>query len=252
MDTHQDEHSTADFANQTYIVYLLLVIIFAIHVYGLQLEDFDRYQIYYDYANSKPEIVEGEYYRLFTSMFLHVDLGHLISNGLGLFIFGTTIEQLFGHTRFLLIYILGGLAGSLASFVISGGSSVGASGAVFAVFGALAAYFLTHRNLYGKVAIQQLRSMAVLAAINLAIGVASNVVPGSTIRIDNAAHVGGAIGGLLLAWWISPRYERRMGINTMGQPFEQLIDTSRLSRWLPAVGIYVLVLVAILVAALRG
>lgn len=251
MDTQNEQQSTADFSNQTYMVYALLAILVIIHIYVNRLETLDRITFYQDYANAPVAVLDGEYYRLFTSMFLHVDMTHLIFNGMGLYIFGTSIEQLFGHHRFLLIYILGGLAGSVASFLISPGASVGASGAVFAIFGALAAYFMVHRHLYGKVAAQQLRSMAFLALINLVIGLASNTIPGSGVRIDNAAHIGGGIGGFLLAWWIGPRYERRMGISIIGQPFEQLIDTSRLSRWLPALGVYVLLLVAILALGLN-
>jgi len=245
-----NRYSTAQFTNTNFVTYGLLLLITGIHIYLMRLDRFEQIQVYYDYANSRPEILEGQYYRLFTSMFLHVDLAHLVSNGLGLYIFGTSVEQLFGHLRFLLLYVLGGLAGSLASFVISGGSSVGASGAVFAIFGALATYFFVHRDLYGKVANQQLRSMAMLAALNLGLGLLSNNIPGSNIRIDNAAHIGGAIGGLVLAGMIGPRYVRRLGIDLTGQPFEQLIDTSRLSHWLPALGVYIVMLVAIFAAAL--
>ena len=85
-----------------------------------------------------PQLVagQGEVYRLFTAMFLHGSLGHVFFNVYALYIVGRSVEPIFGRIRFLLIYLLGGLTGSALSLALGGldGASVGASGAVFAIF----------------------------------------------------------------------------------------------------------------------
>ena len=149
-------------------------------------------------------IASGEYWRLFTAMFLHSGLIHLGSNVIGLLIFGHQMERLFGYARFLAIYLLAGLAGSVASYAfnISGAPysiAVGASGAVFGILGALVAFFMSNRNLLGETGRNTLIALLILAAVNLAIGFA---VPG----IDNFAHIGGLVGGFLLGTALTPTY----------------------------------------------
>jgi rhomboid protease GluP len=90
-------------------------------------------------------VFEGAYYQLFTSMFVHASIAHLVGNMLFLFIFGLRGEEMFSLPEFLLIYLVGGLAGNLLSLSFGGGGppffiSVGASGAIFALFGAIVVY----------------------------------------------------------------------------------------------------------------
>lgn len=148
-------------------------------------------------------VFEGEVYRLFTAMFLHGSLPHVLFNTYAIFIVGQMVEPIFGRTRYLLIYVLGGLTGSAASLALGGldGASVGASGAVFAIFAAQGVHLYQHRGVYRN-ARAQLRHMAMLIALNLLIG----FMPGS--RIDNWGHIGGMLGGALLAWRIGPRLVR--------------------------------------------
>ena len=152
-----------------------------------------------------PQLVvfQGEVYRLFTAMFLHGSLPHVLFNTYAIFIVGQMVEPIFGRARFLLIYLLGGLTGSAASLALGGlgGASVGASGAVFAIFAAQGIHLYQHRGVYVN-ARAQLRHMAVLIGINLLIG----FLPGS--RIDNWGHIGGMLGGAILAWRIGPRLAR--------------------------------------------
>ena len=149
-------------------------------------------------------IASGEYWRLFTAMFLHSGLIHLGSNVVGLLIFGHQLERLFGYARFSAIYILAGLSGSVASYafnisVTPYSIAVGASGAVFGVLGALVAFFLSNRNLLGETGRNTMIALLILAAVNLVIGFA---LPG----IDNFAHLGGLVGGFLLGLALAPRY----------------------------------------------
>lgn len=142
-----------------------------------------------------PFILEnGEFYRLFTCMFLHFGIEHLANNMLVLFVLGQRLEPVVGKIRFILIYFLGGIGGNLISLVydIKGGNyavSAGASGAVFAVMGAMIWVVIRNR---GRLQDISTRQMLVMAAFSLYFGFASS-------GVDNAAHVGGMICGILLA-----------------------------------------------------
>jgi rhomboid protease GluP len=145
-------------------------------------------------------LARGEYYRLFTSMFLHADVIHLFFNMYTLYVIGRSIEWIFGWRRFLLIYLLGGLAGSLLTlFTIDPRiPSLGASGAIFAVWAAEMVFFYQHRGALGEYARLQLRSLAIVALMNLLFGLTNP-------RIGTWAHIGGFLGGAALTWWLGPR-----------------------------------------------
>ena len=90
----------------------------------------------------------GEYYRLFTCMFLHAGILHLALNMYSLFIIGPRVEDFFGKGKFLLIYFLSGISGSLLSIGLNGNvMSVGASGAIFGLFGALIYFGYSYHHL---------------------------------------------------------------------------------------------------------
>lgn len=142
-----------------------------------------------------PLITEGgEVYRLFTSMFLHFGIAHLLNNMLVLFVLGSRLERAAGKLSFLVIYLLGGVAGNVISLLLeldSGDYSVsaGASGAVFAVMGAM--IYIVVRN-RGWLEDLSWRQIVVMALFSLYFGFASS-------GVDNAAHVGGLISGCILA-----------------------------------------------------
>lgn len=183
-------------------------------------------------ANYGPLILQGETWRLFTSMFLHIGLMHLIFNGYALFIFGVEMERLYGPDRFIVIYILSGLFGSLVSFASRGPEmlSAGASGAVFGVIGMNLAYFLTHRDTFGQFGRQRVMSTLIVIGINLFFGF---TVP----AIDNMAHLGGLIAGFALGYSLAPRYKV---VDMVTAP--RVVDTiSLLNRWwAPALGVILL------------
>lgn len=146
-------------------------------------------------ANYAPFVVERqEYYRLVTSMFLHFGLDHLINNMLILIFLGDMLEQLAGRFRYLLIYLGGGIAGNILSVIwdMRTGSfavSAGASGAVFAVIGALIFVVLRSR---GRVEGLTGRRLIFMAALSVLEGLTSS-------GVDNSAHIGGLAAGFLLA-----------------------------------------------------
>ncbi|MEU3310757.1 rhomboid family intramembrane serine protease [Nocardiopsis sp. NPDC055551] len=126
----------------------------------------------------------GEWYRLITAAFLHAGVFHLLFNGYAMFILGPQLERWLGHGRFLALWILGALAGSVLSLLATpNAGSVGASGAIFALFGAV---FVIGRRLR-----LDTRMIMVLLALNLGI---TFLVP----NISWTAHIGGLVGGLLI------------------------------------------------------
>lgn len=142
-----------------------------------------------------PLIVEGgEYYRLFTSMFLHFGAEHLIYNMLMLIFLGDTLEKMAGKIPYLLIYLLGGIAGNLLSVAIelrdmTFAVSAGASGAIFAVLGALCFAVILNKGKLQDYSGRRLLLMAVLS-----------VIQGMTATdINNWAHIGGLAAGFILA-----------------------------------------------------
>lgn len=131
----------------------------------------------------------GEVYRLLTSTFMHANILHLVFNMYALSIIGKQVETFLGKSKFLLVYLFSGLTGSLLSCAITNSYSLGASGAIFGLMGSLL-YFGYHYRLYlGSVLLGQIVPVIV---INLVIGYI-------TPSIDNAAHIGGLVGGLFIS-----------------------------------------------------
>lgn len=144
-------------------------------------------------------IAEGQTWRLFTAMFLHIGVLHLLFNLYALYLFGPQVEGIFGHRRFTAIYVVGGLFGSLASYAFVDSLSAGASGAIFGLVGALSVYYLRYRDQFGAQARAVLQNMAMIVVVNFIFGLSS---PG----IDNWGHLGGLVGGAVVAWGLIPRY----------------------------------------------
>jgi rhomboid protease GluP len=156
-------------------------------------------------------IVAGEFWRLFTAMFLHIGVMHLLFNLYALYAIGSLVEAYYGHLRFLAIYLVGGLFGSLASFAFSPAVSAGASGAVFALTGALALYLYRYRENLGARGRQMLQNMVLIIVVNLIFGMVG-------AGIDNWGHMGGLVGGVLVAWGVMPRYEVPATVRLGDQP----------------------------------
>lgn len=140
-------------------------------------------------ANLKVLVKSGQVYRLITYAFLHGGLVHLITNMYSLYIIGSQIENNYGKLKFIFIYLVSALTGGLLSALFNNNISIGASGAIFGLLGALV-YFGFHFRLYLSDALKT-RIIPVIL-INLLIGF---MVTG----IDNACHIGGLIGGYLAA-----------------------------------------------------
>ena len=139
-------------------------------------------------------IQEHEYYRIFTSMFLHFGISHLLNNMVLLGALGWNLELETGRIKFLIIYLLSGIGGNLFSLyrgvsTAEPAVSAGASGAVFGLMGALLYVVIANRGRLGRLSG---RGMIVMVALSLYFGITST-------GVDNSAHIGGLVCGFLLA-----------------------------------------------------
>ena len=172
-------------------------------------------------------VADGQYWRLFTAMFLHIGVIHLLFNLYALNALGPLVEGYFGPVRFIAIYLLGGLFGSLASYAFSPAASAGASGAIFALAGSTTVYFLRYRDNFGARGRAILYNMLVVLAINLVFGLAQ---PG----IDNWGHIGGLVGGVLVTAGILPRYRPPAVITYGANVMEEVAQPALTLGWVAA------------------
>ncbi|KAK8940592.1 hypothetical protein KSP39_PZI010341 [Platanthera zijinensis] len=135
---------------------------------------------------------QNQGWRLITCIWLHAGVIHLLANMLSLLFVGICLEQQFGFVRIGILYLLSGFGGSvLSSLFIRNGISVGASGALFGLLGAMLSELLTNWSIYTNKA-ASLFTLLIIIAINLAVGILPHV--------DNFAHIGGFITGFLLGF----------------------------------------------------
>jgi rhomboid protease GluP len=148
-------------------------------------------------AKNNAAISDGAVWRLNTHMLLHGGTLHLLINAYALYyalyVLGSVLEKLYGARRFLLLFLFSGFAGAFASYALTEANSVGASGAIFGILGAAVVFGFKYRGILPS-RIRHLLTAGLLpwVVINIFIGLAFE-------RIDNAAHMGGMIGGALLA-----------------------------------------------------
>lgn len=154
-------------------------------------------------GNTASEVQGNEGWRLLTSMFVHGSLMHILMNMVGLLSLGELVERIYGRRLFLLIYLGTGLMGSATSlhFGAQHAVSVGASGAIFGLAGAAVVAFWQHRDKLPKAISRQMWSgLGFFVIYSLAQGLAK-------AGIDNGAHVGGLLGGCLLALILPERFD---------------------------------------------
>ena len=169
----------------TYWLIAVNVILYVIPILFGQYNDLIN-----NYSVWGPAIREGQYYRLLTGIFLHGGILHLLFNCYALYVIGSQVENFLGRIKFAIIYLVAGISGALFSVIFGGNfASIGASGAIFGLMGALV-YFGYHYRVYlGTVVKSQIIPLIVL---NLLLGFCVS-------GIDNFAHIGGLIGGTLMS-----------------------------------------------------
>ena len=147
----------------------------------------------YDWgAKANANIAGGEWWRLLTAAFLHAGLLHLLFNLYALFVVGSLVEEVLGPARLFGIYMVAALTGSLASYTLNSHLSVGASGAIFGLMGAALVAGLRHPDDWAVLSANHWKGLFIWAAYSLIGGF-------TTTGIDNAAHIGGLVGGAAVA-----------------------------------------------------
>lgn len=187
-----------------YITYILIAINVLVFLYGVL---FDKTALLINlFSTHGPSIVHGDIYRIFSGAFVHVEIFHILFNMYALYIIGSQVESFYGKAKYLFIYFFSIVISSLLSIMFNGNiPSIGASGAIFGLFGAMLYFGYNYRVYLGNTVIRQ---MLPIIIINLVIGFAS---PG----IDNFAHIGGLVGGILSSMVVGLKYRenKRLKIN---------------------------------------
>lgn len=175
------------------IIIALNILVFIIMVFaGLGFISFDGQDLYAWGANYRPAVISGQWWRLLTNIFLHGGLMHLIFNMYGLLFVSIFLEPVLGRAKFIIAYFLCGLLASLASIWWHPATlSVGASGAIFGLYGVLTALLTTN-----KADANSKRGLL----INNAIFIGINLIIGFTGGVDNAAHIGGLLSGFIIGY----------------------------------------------------
>ncbi len=156
-------------------------------------------------ANFGPYVKDGQIYRIFSHMFLHLSLVHILCNMYSLFVVGSQIETFLGKAKYIFIYFVSGICGGLLSaFLNSSTTSVGASGAIFGLMGAMLYFCYYYRTYLGEALKKQIIPVI---ALNLMLGF---MLPG----IDNSAHIGGLVAGIFATMAV--------GVESKSKPFERV------------------------------
>ena len=182
----------------TFIIIGILVLMFLMQFV------FTPIDLLYYLGVQKDLVRYGEIYRLLTGAFLHLDILHLLCNLYALYVVGKLSESYFGKWKFTLIYLFSALTGSLLSIAMGNSFSIGASGAIFGLLGSLLYFGYHYRVYFGNVLLKQIVPVIIF---NLAIGFMID-------DIDNFAHIGGLIGGLLIS--------KAVGINSKDKKSDKI------------------------------
>lgn len=169
------------------ITYVLMAINIALFLFGFLFNQSDY--LVNNFALYGPYVRLGQCYRLISSGFIHIQILHIASNMWALYVIGSQIENFFGRKRYLLIYLFSMLTGSLLSMVFGNNVSIGASGAIFGLLGAMLYFGYYYRVYLGTAVTTRILPVIVL---NLVLGF-------MFVGIDNAAHIGGLVGGIILS-----------------------------------------------------
>lgn len=185
------------------LIYANLTVFLAMFFAGLGFMSFDGEDLLNWGANFRPLTTNGEWWRLITNIFLHGGLMHFVANMYGLLFVGLFLEPILGRTKYILAYLVTGILASCASlWWYDATVSIGASGAIFGLYGVFLALLLT------KV-FQPEFAKAFLISTSIFVGI--NLLMGLTGGIDNAAHIGGLVSGfiigLILRFTLKPKQE---------------------------------------------
>ncbi|MDF2606173.1 MAG: serine protease of Rhomboid family [Bacillales bacterium] len=191
--------------SKPFFTYVLLIVIVGVF-FIVEKGDSTNINNLIDYgAKFNPLIIQGEWSRFITPIFLHIGITHLIMNSIALYFVGPDVEKIYGKVRFLIIFFISGILGVLASFIFSKGVSAGASGAIFGLFGALLYFSQRHSRILNKG-----------YKLNIVGLVIANIIFGFTVDgIDQAAHIGGLVGGYLCSLAVRLPNDKRPALQSV-------------------------------------
>ncbi len=207
QETTEFQEKLKNFQPKTWITYSLIaanvLVWFAMLRSGADFMHTSLPQLFSWGANAASEVQAGAWWRLLTALFLHAGFYHILMNMIALYSLGITVERIYGSWSFLIIYFAAGLLGNALSLYFGArhGISVGASGAIFGLAGALLIAVLQHREKLPTVFSKNIiTNMMFFIIYSLIYGVSNK-------GIDNAAHVGGLVGGCLTAFILPERFD---------------------------------------------
>lgn len=148
-------------------------------------------------AKNNELIAAGQYYRFITCIFLHANIIHIASNMYSLYCVGYLVEKVYGRSKYIFIYLLSGIISSYVSFLFSSAISIGASGAIFGVLGAVLVFSIKFKDRIGK---ELFINIIAIIVLNIFIGM-------SMTNIDNFAHIGGLVSGIIISAIIGVKKE---------------------------------------------
>lgn len=212
-DTEKEALSTKGIKRKIQIPYVTLLLVLS-NIFIFVICTFTGTLVYNKGAFGALDVIEGkQYYRILTSMFLHGDINHLVSNMVVLYYLGESVEHYFGRLRYIILYLAAGVSGAMLSMcyeLLTGSyiSSVGASGAIFGIIGAVFVLVVVHKGHWEQISMGRLLFML---AYSLYSGLAAT-------NVNNAAHIGGFFGGALITYvlWIL----QKMKSNRNGDSYE--------------------------------
>ena len=167
------------------IILINFVVFLLMYLFGNGSRDF--YTLIKFGALYKPLVVDGEIFRLITTAFLHIGVPHLLVNSYSLYVIGSQMESFLGKAKFIIVYLVSALCGSLMSIIFFDSVSAGASGAIFGLLGSMLYFGYNYRVFLGNVLKSQIIPLIIL---NLGLGFLTD-------GIDNAAHIGGLLAGII-------------------------------------------------------
>lgn len=136
--------------------------------------------------------LESEYYRIITYMFLHGGIMHLLLNMFSIYVFCCEYEKMVGTTKFIFVYIISGILSGLTIYIISDGITVGASGAIFGIFGAMYAYSIKNKYAFD---LEAKKVLVIIMAMNI-------IFTFITPNVSVSGHFGGLIAGFIFGYAI--------------------------------------------------
>jgi rhomboid protease GluP len=186
----------------TNIIIAINVAIYLVLAFMSRSLDIDQ-NLLYQFGAEYNVLQSGEYWRIFTAMFLHFNILHIGLNMLSLFFIGTAVEVFYGKWRYLVIYLVSGIAGGIVTLYMTPDAfAAGASGAIFGVFGALGIFYVLNRRALGAFGAGAITNWLFWLGLNLVWGF-------STPGIGIWDHIGGLVAGMIIAALLMPGLRRR-------------------------------------------